>query len=106
MQDVEQPIHLWVLKNPEVTEGEVLEYSKMSTISPEALTFLLQNRKWATTPKIVLNLALNPLTPPEAIPNLLTVLPSEVLKSIVAMDDVRHLVSRQARRVLMERTEQ
>lgn len=105
MTDDDRSLQIWVMKNPELTEEEVLQYSKMTSLSQEALGFLLQSRKWATTPKIALSLALNEITPPEAIPKLLTVLPSEVLSKLVKKAGVRHLVSRQARRLLMERAD-
>jgi hypothetical protein len=105
MADQDRSLHLWVLKNPSLTEPEVITFSSLETLSPEALNFLLQNRRWGTNTSIAKNLALNPQTPPEAIPNLLTVLSTDALKELVNAPDIRHLISRQARRILMERSQ-
>jgi hypothetical protein len=104
-KDPDRALHIWLLKNPEIEEDEVEVLSRLETLSSEALNFLFGNRRWGTVAAIALNLALNPQTPPEAIPNLLTVLPTEKLKQLVNMPGIRHLVSRQARRILMERSE-
>lgn len=105
MRDPDEDIHIWVLKNPELELDEVVGYSCLEALSQDALNFLLHNRRWGTSPEVALNLALNPRIPPEAIPNLLTVLPAETLKTLVGVQGIRHLVSRQARRILMERAE-
>jgi len=102
--DKDRSVHIWVLKNPALTEDEVVDFAKEETLSTEALMFLIQNRRWGTSPRVALSLALNPLTPPEAIPNLLLVLSEETLKKLVSTAGIRHLVARQARRILMERS--
>lgn len=104
MQDVDDELHIWVLKNPSLTEEEVVGYSQMTNLSEKALNFLLQNRRWGTCAPVARNLALNSRTPPEAIPTLLTVLPVEDLKALAATPGIRHLVARQARRILMEKS--
>jgi len=104
MQDPDHGLQIWVFKNPSLEEEEVVGYAKMETLSSEALSFLLHSRTWGTCIEVALSLALNPRTPPEAIPNLLTVLPSDILKTLVSTKGLRHLVTRQARRLLMERS--
>lgn len=105
MKDEDRSLHVWVMKNPGLTEEEVSAFSAMDTLSPDALTFLLQSRRWGTSAGVINNLVLNPQTPPEAIPNLLSFLSVAELKKIVETPGVRHLVARQARRTLMERSE-
>ncbi len=105
MKDEDQSLHIWVMKNPGLVEEEVGDFSAMETLSAEALTFLLQSRRWGTCPRVVKNLVLNPQTPPEAIPNLLAFLSVDDLKQLVETPGVRHLVARQARRTLMERSQ-
>jgi hypothetical protein len=104
MADPDTSLHLWVFKNPALTEAEVVEYAANPELAPDALNFLLQNRRWGTAPGVAHELVLNPRTPPEAIPNLLTVLPRATLESLANLPGVRHLVARQARRILMERS--
>jgi hypothetical protein len=98
-------LHIWVLKNPGLTEAEVVDFAANPSLSPDALNFLLQNRRWGTAAAVADILVVNPNTPPEAIPNLLTVLPQAKLKQLAETPGVRHLVARQARRVLMERSQ-
>ncbi len=105
MTEPDQSLHLWVLKNPGLTEAEVVDFAANSLLSPDALNFLLQNRRWGTSAAVAEQLVANPNTPPEAIPNLLTVLPQAKLKQLAESPGVRHLVARQARRVLMERSQ-
>ena len=105
MKDEDHSLHIWVMKNPGLVEEEVGEFSAMETLSAEALTFLLQSRRWGACPRVVKNLVVNPQTPPEAIPNLLAFLSVDDLKLLVETPGVRHLVARQARRTLMERSQ-
>ena len=105
MAEPDHSLHLWVLKNPGLTEREVVDFASKPELSPDALNFLLQNRRWGTTAAVADKLVANPTTPPEAIPNLLTVLPQKKLKELAEAPGVRHLVARQARRVLMERSQ-
>ena len=105
MADPDLSLHLWVLKNPGLTEAEVVVFAANPNLSPDALNFLLQNRRWGTSAAVATQLVNNPSTPPEAIPNLLTVLPQKILKALSERPGVRHLVARQARRVLMERSQ-
>jgi hypothetical protein len=105
MGEPDHSLHLWVLKNPGLTEPEVVDFATNPNLTPDALNFLLQNRRWGTSAAVADKLVANPITPPEAIPNLLTVLPQEKLKVLAEAPGVRHLVARQARRVLMERSQ-
>lgn len=105
MADEDTSLHLWVFKNPALTEAEVIDYASNPELAPDALNFLLQNRRWGTTPGVTYELVLNPSTPPEAIPNLLTVLPRKTLESLAERSGVRHLVARQAKRLLLERSQ-
>lgn len=105
MVETDRSLHLWVFKNPGLTEAEVVDFAANPELSPDALNFLLQNRRWGTSTAVANQLVANPNTPPEAIPNLLTVLPQAKLKELAEASGVRHLVARQARRVLMERSQ-
>lgn len=104
ISDPDKSIHIWVLKNPAITESEIVEYAKAESLSAEALIFLIENPRWGTSPNVALSLVLNPQTPPEAIPNLLLALPDDTLKKLVSTPGIRHLVARQARRLLTERS--
>jgi len=104
MGDPMVELQIWVLKNPDLTEVEVVDYSQKTDLAEDALNFLLQNRRWATCAPVARNLALHSGPPPEAIPPLLTVLPVGDLKALAATPGIRHLVARQARRILMERS--
>jgi hypothetical protein len=105
IQDQERAIQLWVLKNPQVTEIEIRWLSSMTTLTPEAVQFLVVNRKWASIPEIAVNLLSNPITPNDAIQRLLTILPTQVLLVLNQKPGVRPMVADMAKKLLMERGE-
>jgi len=105
IQDQERAIQLWVLKNPQVTEIEIRWLSSMTTLTPEAVEFLVVNRKWASIPEIAVNLLSNPITPNDAIQRLLTILPTQVLMVLHQKPGVRPMVADMAKKLLMERGE-
>jgi hypothetical protein len=104
VRDPDASIHLWVLKNPALTEEEAAECAALPGLAPEALTFLLQNRKWATSAKVAFQLACNPNTPSVSLGNILAVLPSALLSQLAESGTVGAGVVAAARHVLVERT--
>ena len=105
IQDKERAIQLWVLKNPQVTEIEIRWLSSMTTLTPEAVGFLVVNPKWAAIPEISINLLSNPITPTDAIQRLLMILPTQVLLVLYQKPGVRPMVADMAKKLLMERGE-
>lgn len=101
--DKDPSIHLWVLKNPELTEAEVRRISSMQTLSKEAIDFLLATRKWMTIPTVALNLLLHPLVPEDAHGRLLTVLPSKVLMALSQRPGISKKISDAAKQLLVDR---
>lgn len=102
-RDPDKAIHLWVLKNPALTEDEAAELAMLESLSPEALTFLLQNRRWATSQRVAFNLARNPNVPSQSLPNVLAVMSKDVLKKFLETPGLPPLVEHLARKVWMDR---
>jgi len=105
MQGRDRSIQLWVLKNPQITEVEIRWLSSMTTLTSEAVEFLVCNRRWASIPEIAVNLLSNPITPNDAIQRLLTILPTNVLLTLHKKPGGRPMVTDMAKKLLMERGE-
>jgi hypothetical protein len=103
IQDPDPAIQIWVLKNPDLTEAEVRRISRMTTLSADALEFLLNSRKWATLPSVALNLLLHPNTPLPAQERLLTVLPTKVLMALSQKPGVAKAIADRAKEIMLER---
>jgi len=103
MRDEDLSVQIWVLKNPELTEDEVVRFCQLESISAGAMEFLLSSRRWGTSPSIARCLATHPATPEEAIPGLLAVLPTSALKELMAVAEspIRTIL----RQLILEREE-
>ena len=105
IQDAQRAVQLWVLKNPQITEIEIRWLSSMTTLTSEAVEFLVGNRKWSSIPEIAVNLLSNPITPNDANQRLLTILPTQVLLALHQKPGGRPMVGDLAKKLLMERGE-
>ncbi len=103
IQDADPSIQIWVLKNPDLAEAEVRRISRMTTLSKDALDFLLSSRKWSTMPSVALNLLLHPATPQPAQERLLTVLPTKVLMALSQKPGVVKAIADRAKEIMLER---
>ena len=103
--DEDRSLQLWVLKNPGLTESEVLEISRRRDLTKEAVDFLLTAKVWCLKPRIARNLLLNPLTPARAIPRLLTLMPAGALRQLVRRGTTPAPIRDMAFDLLRERTD-
>ena len=103
MCDPDPTAQVWVLRNPNITSGEVVEYSARDNLAPDAATFLTHSPRWAVSPAVARNLAFNPRIPDEMVPRLLSVLDAEVLAALLVDAGAPDRVAKGAALVLSER---
>ena len=104
MADPDDSLQTWVLRNPKLTEQEVIRYVRTVPLTDEAVRFLLVNPRWSFSPRIAKLLTLIPNVPPEALPNLLTVLPTDSLTELGQRRSIPDCVRSAVHQALLERS--
>jgi len=104
-RDCDLSIQVWVLKNPDVSEAEVIRFSRASPMAPDAMQLLLTTRKWGLCREVVRVLVMNPSTPGEAVGRLLSVLSTPELKELARSSDSSDLVKSTAQETVNLRDE-
>lgn len=93
-----------VIHNPRITDQEVESIAAMRTVSDEVLRTIAQNRAWARSYPIILNIARNPRTPIPTAINILPRIHTKDLQHISQNRNVSEAVRRQAFRLAATRT--
>lgn len=95
-RDNNKALHVFLLKNPALTQDEAELFSRMTTLNPEALHLLAKD--WAKFPTVVRNLVKNPKTPmPDAVA-LVDKLGATDLRAIAKSGSVRMPILQAARK--------
>ncbi len=102
IRDSEKRIHAEVIQNPRVTDEELIEYTADAGLSPTALRWVANQRRLVRVHGIMMNLVLNPQTPPDIALSLLATLPQPDLLRVARSTRVREPIMRAAKRKLME----
>jgi len=102
IRDVEKNIHIRVVKNPKVKDQEILEYTSIASLSPLALRWIGEQRRFLRNAQVVYNLVLNPGSPPDLAKKLLARLNTSQLMRIMRSGRVKEAVRRAARKKLMD----
>ncbi len=82
MEQDEPQVHLWVFKNPRLSEPEAIEFTEKPGLSSEVVEFILRSPRWSNVSSVLMNLLLNPRTPASAYRHMILSLHH---------DDLRHL---------------
>jgi len=93
-------LHILIVKNPKITLDEIIEFTKMPSLSQEALKIIAQNRTWTASRQVMLNLVRNPSTPQPVAIALLSRLPVSDLRIIARSTSVRVAIANHAKKVL------
>jgi len=96
-------ISLAVLKNPKLTESEVLRYSQQKNLVEDVLAAIAKDPKWIKTYPIKLAIVSNPKTPLSISVNFLSHLHDNDLKAISRDKNISTVLSRAAQQMLMKR---
>ena len=102
IRDVDKSLHIQVIKNPKVTDQEIVEYSAIASISPLALRWLGDQRRHLRNVQIVQNLVLNPATPPDLAKKLMSRMNKKQLMRVMRSGRVKEAIRRTARKKLMD----
>mgnify|MGYP004390195723 CR=1 FL=1 len=102
LRDIEKRIHLEVVKNPKITDEEIVEATKISNLSPGALRYIATQRKYTRRRDVVLNLIYNPSTPSDQSMKLIGTLNQSELLKIMRSNRVREKLQIAAKKKLMK----
>ncbi len=102
IRDKDARVHIEVIKNPKITQFEIVEYTKIPKIAPEALRWVSTQRRYMRERTVVLNLVTNPNTPVDIAGRLVLTLPQNDLLRVARSTQIREAVSRKAKKKLMQ----
>ena len=103
LKDPNKLVNTAVLKNPRVTDGEVLAVAKNKTSSEELIRIILMNKDWMKLPVIRSALVSHPKTPVGSALRFMDTLTVKELKDLSKSKSVSQVVVAAARRVLTEK---
>jgi hypothetical protein len=90
-----------VLKNPRITDGEVLTVAKNKSTNDELIRLILLNREWLKHYEIKKALVMHPRTPVPRALRFMTVLSDKDIKTLAKSRSVSQVIVNNARRMLM-----
>jgi len=93
-----------VLKNPRVSEGEVLAVAKNRSASEELIRIVLLNRDWIKLYEMKKALAVHPRTPLQKAVRFMTFLSEKDLRELAKSRDVGQAIVNNAKRMVMAKT--
>jgi len=103
MRDSVRQLQVFVLKNPRVDEQEILEYARLSTLTPEAISQITSNPRWIRPLRVRLALVKNAATPRAVSKRLLETLSIADLLLLAKTGEVKYETQQLARSVLERR---
>lgn len=92
-----------VVKNPRITEGEVLTIAKSAVQNDEIMRVICANKEWVKNPLIRKALAENNKTPLPAALRFVATLSEKDLSSLAKSKNVSSVIASQARRILFSK---
>ncbi len=93
-----------VLKNPRISEGEVLAVAKNRSASDELIRIILLNRDWIKLYEMKKALAVHPRTPLQKAVRFMTFLSEKDLRELAKSRDVGQAIVNNAKRMVMAKT--
>lgn len=103
IKDANKLVSSAVLKNPRITEGEILALAKNKAATDDQIRLITLNKEWVKNYQIKLALVLHPRTPlPKAL-RYMGVLTEKDLKALAKSRGVSQVIVNQARRMLVQK---
>lgn len=102
VRDIEKRVHVNVVKNPKVTDEEIMEYVAIPTLSPGALRWVSQQARLTRRPELRMKLIMNPQTPKDTAIKMMSTLNPSQLRRLMRSGRVRESIQRVARKKLMD----
>lgn len=103
LKDSNKLVNTAVLKNPRITDGEVIAVCKNKTSSEELIRLVLLNKEWVKLPPVRSALVTHPKTPIASALRFMPTLVEKELKNLSKSKSVSQVVVSAARRVLAEK---
>lgn len=103
LKDSNKLVNTAVLKNPRITDGEVLSVCKNKTSSEELIRIVLMNKEWMKLNIIRTALVSHPKTPPPQALRFMSSLSDKELKELSKSKSVSQVVVTAARRAMAEK---
>ncbi len=101
LRDSNKLVSAAVLKNPRITEGEVLFVAKSKTSSDELIRIILMNKDWVKSYAVKIALMRHPRTPINKALRFMSILSLKDLKDLAKSKDVSAVLTNNARRIIM-----
>ncbi len=104
IRDNEPQILMFLLKNPQITRGEVTEISKSTKLNYQTVQIIMGNKTWFQSEEIRYNLVRNPKTP---LPIVLKIIPGLNMKHIRELaknQGIKYQIKQAALRLVLERS--
>jgi hypothetical protein len=103
IRDVDPQVLYYVCKNPRITLDEILEVTRLGTLSAQVADLIATSGQWGQSEQVKLNLVQNPKTPT---PTALKILPGLNIRHLQTMAKswtVRPQIKQAALRLVLER---
>jgi hypothetical protein len=105
IRDQEKRIHIEIVRNPKVRHEELIEWSSLPIVSPQALRWIANEKRSSRIPQVQFNLVKNPATPSDVALKFLNLMPISEVRKVIRMPSVREAIVRAGRRRLMTEEE-
>lgn len=106
INDTNKLVSSAVLKNPRITEGEVLALARNRSTGDELIRLIMLNREWMKSYAIKQALVCHPRTPVGQALRFMSILSEKDLKSLAKSREVSPVLVNQARRMLLGKQRQ
>lgn len=104
IKDSNKLVSTAVLKNPRITEGEIVKISQDKNLPDEIIRAVATNKNWTQNYNIRLNLVYNPKTPIQISLKFLSSLSNKDLDKISKSKNISSVISSTARKILVQRS--
>ena len=103
IRDVDPQVLYYVCKNPRITLDEILEVTKLGTLSGAVADLIATSAQWGQSEQVRLNLVLNPKTPTPTALKLLPGLNIRHLQTMAKSGNIKPQIKQAALRLVIER---
>ena len=103
MRDVDPQVLYYVCKNPRITLDEILEITRLGTLSAAVADLIATTSQWVASEQVRLNLVQNPKTPTPTALKLLAGLNIRHLQTMAKSWNVRPQIKQAALKLVLER---
>lgn len=104
IRESNKQVNTAVLKNPRISEGEVLAIAKNRSAADELIRIILLNRDWIKLYEMKKALAVHPRTPLQKAVRFMTFLSEKDLRELAKSRDVGQAIVNNAKRMVMAKT--